>query len=315
MKIHMAGSPDVRFELEPRVELLAGAVLLAAPKARGLGRLRPPYEAAMRRRLAPFAAHPAIPGLRALLGRRVPEPLFAELLLAPSPADRRGALTQAGGEAEVLAFLEAFEDLGRAARFDAFLRAQKRAHAGFVALARAESARAPLSPEAAAAYLRAPFLGTCRIVLSPLLPRAFYVNLSTPGAEIRVRNGTAGRRGLTFELDAFDSCPAHELTHTALTPLLAASRGDLRSIPGTPPASCNDRWSWEGCFEEHLVRALTLRVLAGEPAYARLLKENVREGYPFLPGMIRSLEAYERGTEPFAAFYPRLLASVKMGRT
>lgn len=315
----------MRFELDPRIELLSAAVRLARPKAADAARLKLAYDAAARKRLAPFAKHPALSALDRLLKRGVPEYLFAELILEqPDPkkleADphaSRGALTQAGGEAELHAFFAALRDLSAKADFPGFLREQKAAHAEFRALARAEAARAQ-PPEDLAAYLRAPFSGTFRLVLAPLLPGRYYVNVSRGGLEQRVRSGVAGRNGLTFEYDAFDTSVAHELVHTALTPLMEASRAEFESYAGRPPEDCNDPGSWAGCVEEHLVRALTLRALKaakGDAAYRKLLKSNVADGYPFLADLCSKLEGYEASGEPFSSYYPRLLAACRNPET
>lgn len=144
-----------------------------------------------------------------------------------------------------------------------------------VALARDEAAGAQ-RPEEVAAYLRAPFDRTYRLILAPLLPRGFYVNVSRPGVETRVRNGTMGRGGLTFEYDDFVSTVAHELTHTVVAPLIESSRAVFDSYRRPPPKDCNDPHTWSGCVEEHLVRALTLRALAARApaAYRVLLRRN-----------------------------------------
>lgn len=122
-----------------------------------------------------------------------------------------------------------------------------------------------------------------RFILAPLLPSEFTANLSRNGVETRVRGGSLGRDGLTFEFDAFECCVAHELTHTALAPSIDNSRAFFESLPGSPPKACRDSASWSGCIEERLVRAITLRALklsGGEKGYHAIVRRWSRDGYP-----------------------------------
>jgi len=150
------------------------------------------------------------------------------------------------------------------------------------------------------------FLNPRRIGKKKWLPLGYRLKLlgiarrANGGVELRVRCGAFGRGGLTFEYDAFDCCVAHELTHAALAPLIDGSRAALDARPGAPPKACRDSGSWSACFEEHLVRALTLRALlvSGEEKESRgILKRWGRSGYPYLSWFCARLEAYEAGFE------------------
>jgi hypothetical protein len=295
--------PSVSFVLDARIELLSALILLARPRP-----IRLPYADKARKHLGAFAKHPAVAELRRLLDRGVPEHLFAEIILLQP--DAGGLLTP-----ELAAFFELLRDFAARSGAAAFFKARKKAHAGFVSLARAEAAKSQ-RPEDISAYMRMPFPGTCRLILAPLLPRAFAVNVSRGGTELRVRNGSFGRGGLTFEYDAFDCCVAHELTHTLVTPLIEGSRQLFDSYPGLPPKQCRDSSSWSGCVEEHLVRAITLRALklSGDgKSYQAILRRWSRSGYPYLQAFCASLESFERSpkTSDFAAFYPGLISAFK----
>lgn len=314
----MTRAPDVRFELDARIELLSVVARMARPEKKGRGKPRLDYAVAAEGRLSGLSGHPAVTGLDRLLRRGVPEPLFAEMILEQpdprrleaDPRASRGALTQAGGEAEIHRFFSDLRELSARSGFADFLVEQRPAHARFLALARREAASAQ-SPEDVAAYLRAPFNRTYRLILAPLLPRGFYVNVSRPGVEARVRSGTQGRKGLTFEYDVFVSTVAHELTHTVVSPLIESSRAVFGSYRRPPPKDCNDPHTWSGCIEEHLVRALTLRALAakaGEKAYRKILRANIAQGYPFLEEMCEHLREHEKAPGEFADFYPGFIA-------
>lgn len=281
-----ARRPSVTFELDARLELL-GALL--AP-ARAL-----PYAKAVRARFAPFQAHPAAVELRRLLARGVPGSLIAELILL-GPERAGGLLTP-----ELAAFLDLFGELAAASGSAAFFRSRRRDHAAFVALAKAEAAKGqPLG--GVSSYLRMPFPARSRMILAPLLPREFAVNVPAGGVERRVRCGSFGREGLTFEYGEFDCCVAHELTHAALAPLIDGSRAAL------------DARSLSDSFEEQLVRAITLRALkrsGEEKEYQAILRRWSRAGYPSLGWFCARLAEYERSPKSadFPSFYPGLLAA------
>lgn len=293
--------PPVRFELDEGLELLSVLVLLARPR-----RVRLPYAEKVRRRFSPFSGHPAVSALRGLLSRGVPEPLIAEVCLLLPDA---GSLPTP----ELSEFFSRAREFSQASSFPAFFRSVREERAAFAALAKAEAARGQ-RPGDVSRYLRVPFPGACRMLLAPLLPRGFAVNVSRGGVERRVRCGSRGRGGLTFEFGEFDCCPAHELTHTVVAPLIAGSRGAFEAMPGAPPKACRDSSSWSGCYEEHLVRAITLRALkagGAEKDYRAILRRWGRRGYPYLEWFCARLEDFERSPSSvdFAAFHPGLAAA------
>lgn len=287
--------PTEKFAVDARLELLSALIFLARPRTVDL-----PYARKVSRHFAPFSGHPAVASLKTLLKNGVSEPLLAEIaLLLP---DAGGLLTH-----DLTDFFLQVREFSRVSRAPAFFASCQKDHARFLALARAEAKRGQ-DPREVAAYLRAPFPGRCRFVISPLLPPAFAVNVSRADDEVRVRGGSFGREGLTFEYSEFDCCPAHELTHTALAPLIDASRRELDAWSGLPPSGCRDR-SWSGTIEEHLVRAITLRALKDDKRRKAILSRWSRSGYPYLPAVCSRLEEYEGNPAlSFASFYPRLLA-------
>lgn len=295
--------PSVNFVLDARIETLSALVLLARPRP-----IRLPYADKVRAYFAPQSRHPAVAELARLLDRGVPEYLFTEVILLQP--DAGGLMTP-----ELAVFFSLVRDFTARSGASSFFKARKKDHAGFVSLARAQAAKSQ-RPEDISAYMRMPFSGTYRLILAPVLPQSFAVNVSRGGEELRVRNGSFGRGGLTFEYDAFDCCVSHELTHTLVTPLIEGSRELFDSYPGKPPKACRDSSSWSGCIEEHLVRAITLRALklsGDEKSYREILRRWSRSGYPYLPAFCGSLEGFERSPKAidFAAFYPGLISSFK----
>lgn len=291
--------PTLKFETDVRLETLGALLLLARPS-----KVRLPYAAKVRKHFNSFSFHPAVSELRRLV-HSGPEPLLTEVILL---RPRAGGLETP----ELAAFFERVDAFSRESASAAFFRSCKRDYAGFIALARKEAARSQSAADVAK-YMRMPFSRNYRLLLAPLLPPSFAVNVSRGGSELRVRCGNVGREGLTFEYSEFDCSVAHELTHTALTPLLEKSRAALSAIPGTPPKTCRDSSSWLGCFEEHLVRAITLRALklsGDERSCLSIFTRWSRSGYPFLKAVCAELETFERSPKSvdFASFYPgRLL--------
>ena len=219
--------PSVIFALDARIETLSALVLLARPRP-----IRLPYADKVRKHFGAFAKHPAVAELGRLLDRGVSEHLFAEIIFLQP--DAGGLMTP-----ELAAFFELLSDFSARSGAAAFFKAQKKEHSVFVSLARAEAAKSQ-RPKDISAYMRMPFSGTYRLILAPLLPQAFAVNVSRGGEELRVRNASFGRGGLTFEYDAFSCCGAHELAHTLLTPLSEDSRKLFNSYPDSPPKTCRD---------------------------------------------------------------------------
>lgn len=298
--------PSITIGLDGRIELLSALLMLVRPAPSSLL----PYAIRVREHFAPLAGHPAAAAFRRLLDRGFPEHRFAEMILRGPP--------RAGGvlAGELAAFREEVRDFASCAGAEAFFKARERDHAAFASLARKEASQGG-PPEEVFSYLRLPFAGTFRFILAPLLPSEFTVNVNRRGVETRVRGGSLGLGGLTFEFDVFECCVAHELAHAALAPALRRSRAFFESLPGSPPKACRDLASWSGCIEEHLVRAITLRArkLAGdESGYRAIVRRWSRDGYPYIGMFCAGLEAFERAPRAvdFAAYAPGFIASFKV---
>lgn len=289
-----------------RLELLSALLMVARPGPRSFL----PYARMIREHFAPLAAHPAAAVFRHLLDRGVPEHQFVQSILREPAGPKEGGLAQ-----ELPVFFEQVRDFASSSRAEEFFKARKDDHAAFISLARTEASQGQ-GPEEVFSYLRLPFSGKYRFILAPLLPREFTANVSRNGVETRVRGGSSGLGGLTFEFDAFECCVAHELTHTALAPSIENSLPFFESLPGLPPKACRDSASWSGCIEEHLVRAITLRALklsGNESGYRTIVRRWSREGYPYLENFCDGLKGFERSqkTTNFTAYATGLIASFK----
>ena len=280
----------------------------------------PDYEAEVRRHFAGVSAHPAVAWVKRLQAADPSGTLPAEILLRLSPPP--GLLRQrplpegyeraAGGAAQVEAFLVELRDYCRRSGCAAFFAAHQSLYDSFARTARAEALQA-LSLSAVSGYLGHVFTGRVRFVPAVLLAERDAVNISLSQSsgveEVRLRAGSAGAGAPRFMFDAFGSSVGHELIHTVtngLVPALAAG--------GAPPGGCNDQGgaSWSSCFQEHLVYAVTLRLLAldlGEEVGRQTLQRYAGRGFPFLEAVCERLKEYERDRVRYPTlkdFYPRL---------
>ncbi|MCM2303921.1 MAG: DUF4932 domain-containing protein [Elusimicrobia bacterium] len=315
------GAAEIVMKVDPRVELLCVLHLLSGRPGAGAVPASP-YRQDAERWFAGLSTHPAVAQAASLLGRDRRVNLPAELVLRLSePPDMYardpvpgGYLDAAGGEEAVDRFIEALGDFARASRFMEFYEAHREDYRAFAAQAEAE-ALASISPKAVQAYVGSPLGARYFFPLAPLLAEEHAANFSLQQhdrvEEVRLRPARySSERGHQFLLDHFGSSLAHELVHTVTNPLVSSF--DAKGAKA--PAGCNDRsgGSWSGCIEEHLVYAVTLRILAqelGEPHYDEMADRYMLRGFPYLKLLGERLKEYEaeRGRyKTLKEFYPRL---------
>lgn len=319
-----AAPPDVSFRIDPRIELLSVAAMLADPKefAEQFPGGESAYARDARRSFARMAGHPFVARLAKVIAHGSRPNLPAELMLylsttsalSPDPRiDARGFEDEFGGPADFDAYLSELRDFAVRSGFDRFYARHAADYAAFEAEARRESAL-QLDPAWAEAYLRAPFASRYRFLLAPLLPGRFGANVVLKNADgiehLRMRSSTYDRQRAQFDFNSFGGGVAHELIHTITDPLAAAYSDEIGVYAGLETKGCTD--SWPGCVREQVVFAVTLRILAlhaGAEAYRRKLDDSVRRGFPQLPALCDRLKEYEASAAPvaFASFYPRLI--------
>lgn len=236
------------FVVDARIELHALLLALARGKA--------PAEAGEYgreawKRFQAFARHPAAARAQALGGAAG---LGALLGNASTPA----------GEA----YAAAARDFVAASRFAEFFETQRPFYRELVARA-AEESRAQISPEAAAAYLRAPLAGRYFFALSPLWPAAEDADVPIPGGHLWVRAPGRGFAGL-------ERCVAYALVRLEL----AAASAPLR---------------------EELSRAVLLRVLTldlGEKVAEETHRHLQQRGLSRVDSLLKLLLIREKGGYP-----------------
>ncbi|MCR4294390.1 MAG: DUF4932 domain-containing protein, partial [Elusimicrobia bacterium] len=309
--------------VDPRVELLSVLYMLGRPPEAVSGPT-PPYRRDAERWFSAFSTHPAVALTAALRAGGGGVALPAELVLRLSePPDMyaveripEGYVEAAGGEESVDRFIEALNDFARAGRFTAFYNAHRGVYRDFAAQAEAE-ALASISPKAVQAYVGSPMSARYYFVLAPLLSEPDAGNFSLRRhdrlEEVRLRPSRySPARGHRFLFDHFGSSLAHELVHTVINPLVASF--DAKGAKA--PAGCNDQTgnSWSGCIQEHLVYAVTMRILAqdlGETLFDEMRESYKRRGFPYLRLLGERLKEYEAERARYKTlreFYPRLEA-------
>jgi Flp pilus assembly protein TadD len=310
------------FAVDPRVELISVLLRLGGAE-REKGDKRNELEKLADQRFASFAAHAAVARARALSrGGAAPGQVPLRLALAlddPPELTERGLppepwLSAAGGPAGFRAFAASLRSFAKEARFASYYDAARPLYKGFVAEARAEALREE-NPRAAQAYLGAE-LPKAHFLLSALLPE-------TDGADFDLHEGAAAVRTFVwpaaqqpgparFRFDAFGDSVAHELIHAVTDPLVP----EHFTARGAVPKGCNDAGgagTWRACAQEHLVYAVTLRLLAadaGEEAARIQTAAYAERGYPRLTELTEKLKAYEQSRARWpklAAYAPELL--------
>lgn len=317
---HPGAPVEIRMTTDPRVELMSVLLLLNRPVA-APGPLSP-YQLDAAAWFSSFSTHPAVAHAAALLKRDPRTNLPAQIALRLStPPDLYAAepipggyLEAAGGEEVVDRFMDSMRDFARASRFMTFYEAHRADYAAFAAQAESETL-ASISPKAIAAYLGVPLSERYSFLLAPLLAEHHAANLSLRHynrvEEVRLRPARYSKeRGMKFLFDQFDSSVAHELVHTVTNPLV--SDWDAKNAKGSLVCRDQQGESWSGCVQEHLVYAVTLRILAldlGEPVYRESLREYTSRGFPHLEALGTGLKEYERDRARYKTlkeFYPQL---------
>jgi tetratricopeptide (TPR) repeat protein len=297
-----AAAVRLAFEIDPRVEVMSAALMLSDS-----GGVDDEYSRDARAAFATLKDHPAVARLAALRARGVSPAAIARLMLelsappalaAPRPLSEE-TLAALGGRDATDALLAELRDFSRRSRFQDFYDKHRQAYSGFVDAAKKEALHA-ISPEAAEAYLGAPFSGEHRFVLAPLL------SLGGAQDEVLTRHdgdsesflrprgrGNGGASGFLF--DTFERSAAHALCFSSFDWIR----------PPSPE------------MQTRLADAVELRVLAqdlGEPAYVEALRRPPFDRRPQLKAVAESLKAFESArpsARTLREFYPRLDAPAR----
>ena len=321
---HAGTSPARRATIEvavdPRIELLAVVQCLAGDDQ--LGDLPLAYRREILARFAPWRGHPAVT-LYARMARegftRDAPPAVMLRLAEPPALELRAPFTagleaRAGGRQRLFAFLDSLRAFAAASRFMEF-HAQHAAE--FRGLARAT--RRALRRTRVVGPLEEYFGVTgqgYRVILAPLFHTGGYaarVERPPAGVDCYAILGperAARGRPRFWKPDALEPLLWHEFSHIFVGTLPDSCRRAIAADsalfgPLRARMTAQGYATWEVCADEHVVRAVGVRLvyrMAGAHAAERELERQTRLGFVYLPRLLAALRRYERERERFPTF-------------
>ncbi len=321
-----AESSPVTVTVDPRVELVALTQHLGGYAQRFKGRINDfdhPYLNALRAHFAGFTEHESIKRLAALgIGGSDPTGIAVQLswpneVAFPGPVDRSSVRTDRAVE-----YAEQLRTFARAADFAAFFAAHQADHEALIA----DFARTVEPQVVADRVERYCGLRASRyiIVLAPLLGRTSF------GPRVAAPDGTETAYAILPAQGVVDgrlsfSDPAvladgicHEFGHSFINPLVARHWAEFAPLEVLMDRvryapSMNYGRDWRNCVNEHLVRAMTARIVRqqkGEAAYTALLAREKGRGFAFIEELCAALATFERRRDTYPnldQFLPELV--------
>lgn len=317
--------------VDPRIELL-GVLQLLAGGSPTTTDLAFPYRAEVEQRFAAHATHPAVAMLRrmARVGFAFDAPVIVMLhctdpphvaLLRPPPPD---IVQRAGGMDSLTAWLGLVGGFAEESGFDAFVSQHRAYHAELAGTV--VNLLEPHLVEDLEAYYGMAAEGY-HIVLSPLTKGGFGPRVEVRPGVWRVYSVASPSEYSADTLRFYTAAGLrtliwHEFAHSFVNPLteahwpeLAPHQALLDSIADGLP-----RWyrQWKPALDEHIVRAVTVRMAAryrGVDAGAAAMAREVGWGFVYVPAIAGLLETRfepSRGRWPdFSAFFPAVVDLVR----
>lgn len=323
-----AEGPALQVAVDPRTELLTTVQLLSTDVA--LTPYQSPYLYELHRYFFPFRQHRAVRLLHELMSQRPwPDIYHYVVLCLFDPPDLKWRLPLAGSPEEDLLggqmlqdWVGALRDFADQSQFNRFFSQQTPFYYHLV-----EQVDKKLEGEDLLGPLEEYYgmgLSEYHLVLSPLLhrggfgPRLPLAQGGYLGYSIVGPDGMAGPMP-TYSLHHLRELVWHEFGHSFVNPLTAGRHDQLqatldRFVPLIARMEKTGYPTWDSCINEHLIRAITARLLhsaVGEEAGRQAVQEELSRGFVYVPALCRRLEEYEhqRAAYPnLAAFLPRLLA-------
>jgi len=315
----VASPTPIEVSVDARIELLAVVQTLAGDEQLGTADLD--YRREVLERFAPWRSHPAVT-LFARMARegftRDAPPAVMLRLSEPPDLELRAPFsvyveTRAGGRARLFAFLDSLRDFAASSRFAEFHAAHERAFGGLVA-----GARRALRSTRVVAPLE-DYFGVrehgYHLILSPLMQAGGYAaEVERPPGIVdcyAILGPAGGARGQPrfWDPDALEALLWHEFSHVFVGNLPADCRATIAADsalfePLRARMLAQGYGRWEVCADEHLVRAVGVRLvarLAGAHAADRALDQQLRLDFVYLPRLLAALQRYERERGRFHA--------------
>jgi hypothetical protein len=309
----------IEISVDPRIELLTVVQCLADYDQLGTADLA--YRRELLERFAPWRSHPAVT-LFARMARegftRDAPPAMMLRLAEPPALELRAPFsvyieTRAGGRERLFAFLDSLRDFAAESRFMEF----QAAHAGrFHVLV--EAARRALRHTRIVEPLE-DYFGVrehgYHLILSQLLhPGGYAAEVERPPgivdcyAILGPSQASHGRPRF-WDPDALEALLWHEFSHVFVGNLPDPCRREIAADsalfePLRARMLPQGYARWEVCADEHLVRAVGVRLVArleGTHAAEKALDLQLRLGFTYLPRLLPVLERFERERALFPA--------------
>jgi hypothetical protein len=302
----------IEVSVDPRIELLAVVQCLAGYDQLGNADLA--YRREVLERFEPWRSHPAVT-LFARMARegftRDAPPAMMLRLAEPPALELRAPFsvyveTCAGGRGRLFAFLDSLRDFAAESRFMEF-------HAAHAVLFRrlVQEAQRTLRSTRVVAPLE-DYFGVrehgYHLILSPLLHAGGYAAEveRPPGivdcyAILGPSRASHGRPRF-WGPDALEALLWHEFAHVFVGNLPEACRRGIAADsalfePLRARMQAQGYARWEVCADEHLVRAVGVRLVArmeSPHAAEKALDQQLRLGFTYLPRLLVPLERFER---------------------
>jgi hypothetical protein len=323
-----ASRRTINITVDPRIELLAVVQLLS-----DYGLINTSDSPYRRDVLKHFSAHKGHPAVK-LFAQMYPTgflfdaPPAAMLYLSDPPGlDVRlpfpDKLKQrAGGGESLTKFLGALRDFARETKFGPFFAAHSEMYARWVSDARGKLEGRDYIGNIEAYYGSQQH--SYNIILAPLFHEGGF------GPRLRRDDGTFDVYSIigpsTIEKDVvafgtpegFRHLAWHEFSHSFINPLTEEHRARVAKYSSLH-APISDRMrqqgysNWEGCVNEHVIRAVTSRIVLhqfGGEAASKALREESEQNFLYVEALYQRLAEYENRRDKyptFRDFYPRLL--------
>ncbi|HMO56948.1 MAG TPA: DUF4932 domain-containing protein [Roseiflexaceae bacterium] len=320
--------------VDPRIELLTTVMLLSGRPICGRAlNSETPYARRVAQHFGAYADHEAVHLLRTMRDNdfNCDAPISAMLYLSDPPDLVLGrplsdAVAQrAGGAAQFDILLAALRDFARVTHFADFFAAESGTYARIVAdVTRLSNGEQNVRLIESYYGMRA---GSYRIILAPLLSREGFGPRIPRGDGSSDVYGVVGAAGLHDGLPSFGAADDfqyliwHEFSHSFVNPLAETYLADVERLASRYPpiAEQMERQAyrnWETALNEHIVRAVTVRLTTRELGAAAGAAAAARErerGFIYLDRLTAQLERYEQQRERYSSladFYPEILAAL-----
>ncbi len=166
------------------------------------------------------------------------------------------------------------------------------------------------------------------IVLAPLFhPGGFGPRVEVAGNLFDVYS-IVGPQGVSDDLpdfgteEGFRHMAVHEFSHSFVNPTTSGHRDRIMKydILYNPIAEKMTKMAypnWETCVNEHLVRAITIRIEAlymGDTGFRDMVSRELAQGFIYVPAILEALEKYEANRDlyaDFTSFYPTMIGTFR----